>query len=137
MGAAPGDQRREILEQHHPVRDRVPSLPRRRRVAERAAEAWRDRAGAGRLALERQVVQDGEAVVGMQDEVDLDAGPERHALEDAPAGEDRIGGAAAGAVPLEEGAVAVAGHRDRVGHLRSAAAVDRDVVAVERRRRGG
>ena len=38
-----------------------------------------------------EVVQDGEAVVGVEDEVDLDAGAERHALEDAAAGEDRVG----------------------------------------------
>ena len=50
---------------------------------------------AGGLAVEGQVVQDGEAVVGVDDEVDLDAGAERHALEDAAAGEDRVGGAAA------------------------------------------
>ena len=80
-------------------------------------------------------MQDGEAVVGVQDEVDLDAGAGGHAFEDAAAGEGRIAGAPAGAVPLEEGAVAVAGHRDRVGHGGQALRWMRGVVAVDARRR--
>ena len=41
---------------------------------------------------------------------------ERHAFEDAPAGEDRIADTAASTVPLDEGAVTVAGHRDWINH---------------------
>ena len=62
------------------------------------------------------IVEDGEAIAAMDDEIDLDAGAKRHALENAPAGEHRIGGAAPPAVPFEEGAVTIAGHRNRVAH---------------------
>ena len=51
-----------------------------------------------------------------------DVSAERHALEDAAAGKLRIGGAAAGAMPLEKGAVTGAGHLDGIGH---SAAVER------------
>jgi hypothetical protein len=49
-------------------------------------------------------------------EVDLDAGAERHAFKDTAAGEHGVGGAAAATVPLEEGAVTIAGHGYRITH---------------------
>jgi hypothetical protein len=52
-------------------------------------------------------VQHREAFVGVEDEVDLDACAGGHAFEDAASGEDRVGRAPAGAVPLQGGAVAV------------------------------
>ena len=52
----------------------------------------------------------------VDDEIDLDAGAERHALEDALAGEHRIAAPAAGAVPLEEGRCPLRVIDDRVGH---------------------
>ena len=62
------------------------------------------------------VVQHRKTIAAVDHEIDLDAGAERHALEDATAGEHRIGGAAARAVPFEEGAVTVARHRYRIAH---------------------
>ena len=58
----------------------APSLPRRWRRAQRRGVGGADRAGAGRLALERQVVQHGHAVVAVDHEIDLDAGAERACL---------------------------------------------------------
>ena len=132
MDALAGDQGREILEQHDPVREGRAVAAAQAQGAERRGGRGADGTLAGRLAVEGEVVQDGEAVVGVQDEVDLDAGAGGHALEDAAAGEGRILGAAPGAVPLEEGAATVAAHRDRGGHRRSATSVDGGVVAIER-----
>src|SRR5690606_32576167 len=85
---------------------------------------------AGRLAIYGGMVMEHRKTVAAVDhEVNLDTGAEPHAFEDAPAGEHRIGGAAAGAVPLEVGAVTVAGHRYRIAHI---AAWDRKMTALSR-----
>ncbi len=107
MGAAAGDQRGEVFEEHHRVVGGLAGVVAEAKGAEGRGGGGADRAVAGGLGVEGEVVQDGEAVVGVEDEVDLDAGARGHALEDAPAGEDRVGGAAAGAVPFQIGAVAV------------------------------
>ena len=107
----------EVLEQHHLVRDRGTVVAPKVQCAELVGRVG-DRAPLPRrLARDRRVVvQDGKAVILVDDKIDFDAGAERHAFEDAPAGEDRITDTAAGAVPFEEGAVTVADHRNWFNH---------------------
>ena len=78
VGAVAGDQRGEVLEQHHLVGDAARRHCRGGGGARSVGGGGgAHRAGAGGLAVERQVVQHGEAVVGVDHEVDLDAGAER------------------------------------------------------------
>ena len=99
---------------------------RRQRRAERGvAQAQAAQVGGSRLAhepvavggsVERQVVEDGEAAVGVDDEVDLDAGADGHGLDDAGGGEGDVVSAPVCPMPLEDGAPAV---HDDVGRSRS------------------
>src|SRR5690606_34496881 len=76
-------------------------------------------------AVEGFVVEHGKAAIPVDDKVDLDTGAELHGFEDAGAGEDWVGSAAAAAMPFEPGAMAVAGEIERGGHGRLGGGVDR------------
>ena len=86
-----------------------------------------------RASMDRWSCSTANAVVAVNDQIDLDAGAERHAFEDAPAGEHRIGGPAPGAMPFEAGPVTVAGQSERDRSCSAARPVDRPCCRDRRR----
>ncbi len=58
--------------------------------------------------IQFEIVQDGETLIGVHDEVDLDTGADPHGFEDARRREFGIGRLAPGPVPLEKGPVTIA-----------------------------
>ena len=117
MRRALRQQRAEILQQHHMVGDRRAVVAAQMQGAQRVGGVVGGGAPAGRFPRDGEVIMEHrEAVLAMNHKIDLDPGAQRHAFEDALAGEHRIGRAAPGAVPLEESPVTVAGHPDGIRH---------------------
>jgi hypothetical protein len=106
----------EVFEEHHPLGQHTPVVRAQVQCAQGRRIGCPDRAGAGRLFFEHEVVQDRHAAPAVHDEVDLDARAEAHPFEDARVGEHRVRSPAAGAVPLETGTVAVVVDVERLGH---------------------
>ena len=117
VGAVAGDERREILEQHDAVGKGVAGVVAEAERAERRRRGWRGR-GPGRSSRGRgsrscRTAKPSSAWRTRSTSTLAPAAMPSRMRRPVKAGS---AGAAAGAVPLEEGAVAVAGHRDRGGH---------------------
>jgi hypothetical protein len=106
----------KVFEEHDALGQDAPVVRAQVQGAEGRRVGGADGAGAGRLLLERQVVEDGHAAAAVDDEIDLHARARAHAFEDAGAGEHRVIGPAPRAVPFEPGAVAVAFEVERIAH---------------------
>ncbi|MNS82453.1 hypothetical protein D3C72_1161990 [compost metagenome] len=113
------EQGAEVFEQHHLRSDRLAAIVAQVKLTQRSGGCVAHSAGAGGFPFQRPVMQNGAAVIGMNDEIDFDARTKAHRLDDALAGEDRIAGVSAGAMPFEPGPVAVAFDKDRLVHVSS------------------
>ena len=58
-------------------------------------------------------------MIGMDDQIDFDAGAQPHALKNARTGKHRVSGLATGAVPFQPGTMTAPLDVERMGHLSS------------------
>src|SRR5690606_3897525 len=111
-----GQEIAEVLEQQDPVGQGRAIIAAQVEPAERLGTGIPHETRTGGFAVKALVVEHGAAMVGMDDQVDLDAGPEPHGFENALGREDWIGALAAASMPCEPGAVAAAVDMEGIAH---------------------
>ena len=95
MNGALGKQGAKVFEQHYLRIDGQAVIVAQVELTQGGGGCVAHPAGAGGLPLQRPVMQNGAAVIGMNNEIDLDACTEPHRLDDTLAGKDWIVSAAA------------------------------------------